>query len=169
MAIKNFGMKSIRSYLSESIYYIPDYQREYSWSESQLEDFWQDLTNAINANRHHFFGQVVIHDDNGKRYIIDGQQRTTTAVIMLAVFRDMFKNYEDENEEAQNCREDIRIKYIGRWTPKKDELQLHLGMSDRDFLKIIFKKGVQLLPEKLLLKKNCAKHIPSLKRRLMIV
>ena len=141
MAIKNFGMKSIRSYLSESIYYIPDYQREYSWSESQLEDFWQDLTNAINANRHHFFGQVVIHDDNGKRYIIDGQQRTTTAVIMLAVFRDMFKNYEDENEEAQNCREDIRIKYIGRWTPKKDELQLHLGMSDRDFFKDYIQKG----------------------------
>ena len=135
MSIKNFGMKSIHSYLQENIYYIPDYQREYSWTENELEDFWQDLESAKSAGRHHFFGQVVIHDDNGKQYIIDGQQRTTTIVIFLAVLRDMFSKYKDLNDEAHNCVEDIRIKYIGRWTAKKDELRLHLGIADRDYFK----------------------------------
>ena len=135
MAIKNFGMKTVHSYLQENIYFIPDYQREYSWDEDQLEDFWQDLSNTLNADRHHFFGQIVIHDQNGKQFIIDGQQRTTTAVIFLAVLRDMFAKYEILNDEAQNCKEDIRIKYIGRWTSKKDELRLHLGIGDRDYFK----------------------------------
>ena len=135
MAIKNFGMKTVHSYLQENTYYIPDYQREYSWTDDQLEDFWQDLENAIGAERHHFFGQIVIHDEQGKQFIIDGQQRTTTAVIFLAVLRDLFSKYESNNEEAQNCKEDIRIKYIGRWTSKKDELRLHLGVADRDYFK----------------------------------
>lgn len=141
MAIKNFGMKTVHSYLQENIYFIPDYQREYSWTEDQLEDFWQDLENAIDANRHHFFGQIVIHDDNGKQYIIDGQQRTTTAVIFLAVMRDMYAKYESVNDEAQYTKDDIRIKYLGRWTPKKDELRLHLGMADRDYFKEHIQKG----------------------------
>lgn len=47
----------------------------------------------------------------------------------------MFSKYESNNEEAQNSKEDIRIKYIGRWTTKKDELRLHLGVADRDYFK----------------------------------
>lgn len=121
MAIKNFGMRTIHSYLQENVYYIPDYQREYSWEEDQLEDFWQDLESIEDdATKHHFFGQVVIHDENGKHFIIDGQQRTTTAVIFLAVLRDQFAKYENVNDEAENAKEDIRIIYIladGR--PKK--------------------------------------------------
>lgn len=137
MAIKDFGMKSIHSFLSESVYYIPDYQREYSWDKGdQLEDFWQDLKSALESERSHFFGQVVMHESmDGKNYIIDGQQRTCTSVILLAVLRDRFSDYADENEEAQNTKEDIRIKYIGRWTAKKNELRLHIGMADREYFK----------------------------------
>ena len=141
MAIKDFGMKSIHSFLSESIYYIPDYQREYSWDKGdQLEDFWQDLKSALESERSHFFGQVVIHEsEDGKNYIIDGQQRTCTSVILLAVLRDRFSVYADNDEEAQNKKEDIRIKYVGRWTAKSNELRLHIGVSDREF----FKENIQ--------------------------
>ena len=135
MAIKNFGMKTVHSYLQENVYCIPDYQREYSWDEDQLADFWQDLESTIQGDRHHFFGQIVIHEENGQHFIIDGQQRTITAVIFLAVLRDYFVKYENENEEAENAKEDIRIKYIGRWTSKKDELRLRLSISDRDYFK----------------------------------
>lgn len=35
---------------SNQIFRIPDYQRGYSWEESQLEDLWADLTNIHLAN-----------------------------------------------------------------------------------------------------------------------
>ena len=43
MAIKNYAFKSLGSFIQENTYYIPDYQREYSWEESQVIDFWSDL------------------------------------------------------------------------------------------------------------------------------
>lgn len=137
MAIKNFGMKPIHSFLADGIYYIPDYQREYSWDkDDHLVALWEDINSALNAKRNHFFGQVVIHEsEDGKNYIIDGQQRTCTSVILLAALRDIFADYADDNEEAQNIKEDIRIKYIGRWTSKKNELRLHIGVADREYFK----------------------------------
>ncbi len=135
MAIKNFGMKSIHSFLNDGPYYIPDYQREYSWDKSdQLEDYWQDLNSTLESERTHFFGQVVIHEaEDGKYYIIDGQQRTCTSVIILSVLRDKFSLYEDNNIYAHDNKEDIRTKYIGRWTPKKNELTLQIGIADREY------------------------------------
>lgn len=135
MSIKNFGMKSIHSFLNDGPYYIPDYQREYSWDKSdQLEDFWQDLNSTLGNERTHFFGQVVIHEaEDGKYYIIDGQQRTCTSVIMLSVLRDKFALYAENNEYAQYNKEDIRSMYIGRWTPKKNELKLRIGIADREY------------------------------------
>src|SRR5690606_15909396 len=102
MGIKNFGFETIETYLQKGIYYIPDYQREYSWvKDEQIDDFWSDLVNAIEEDRDtHFFGQVVIHDDKveNRKYIIDGQQRTTTSVIFLAVLRDLFEEiYQESN------------------------------------------------------------------------
>lgn len=136
MSIIDFGMKTIHSYLTDKTYSIPDYQREYSWTEDQLEDFWEDLYSTVKSDRHHFFGQIVIHKESDDKYfIIDGQQRTVTSVIFLAVLRDMFSKFEADSDEAQNHKEDIRIKYIGRWTARKDELRLHLGISDRDYFK----------------------------------
>lgn len=86
MAIQNATKKSMKTYLSES-YYIPMNQRDYSWEEEQLEDFWLDLLSIKNhPNWQHFFGQVVVYIDNKKnrkRYIIDGQQRTVTSMIFL--------------------------------------------------------------------------------------
>ncbi|MBS6006902.1 MAG: DUF262 domain-containing protein [Clostridium baratii] len=145
MGMKNFSFRSIGSYLQENIYHIPDYQREYSWEkDSEVDDFWNDLESAIKENRdQHFFGQIVIHNslEEDKNYIIDGQQRTSTSVIFLSVlnrlFEDLFSNY--SYPSARNRSEDIRLKYIGRWSEEENELRLHLGKSDREY----FMKNIQ--------------------------
>ena len=130
-------MNTIHTFLLDKVYHIPNYQREYSWDIDQLDDFWQDLTNTIEENRKtHFFGQIVIHEneEDKKFYLIDGQQRTTTSVIFLAAIRDFMANYTN-NEEADIVREDIRVKYIGRFTSTKNELRLELGESNVEFFK----------------------------------
>jgi uncharacterized protein with ParB-like and HNH nuclease domain len=147
MSIRNFGFKSLGTFLQESIYYIPDYQREYSWEDSEVSDFWMDLENVISTGMEkHFLGQIVAHisDIEGKKYIIDGQQRTCTAVILLAVFRDYFKMNYDASQYlgSLNKYEDIKIRYIGRFSDEVggNELRLKLGSNDNEY----FRDNIQI-------------------------
>lgn len=65
---------------------IPDYQRGYSWGEEQLDDLWEDLEN-ITDSRTHYTGMFTFctHKGNGNMLeIVDGQQRMTTLIILIA-------------------------------------------------------------------------------------
>ncbi|MBD8134373.1 DUF262 domain-containing protein [Bacillus sp. CFBP 13597] len=160
MGIKNFGFDSVETYLQRGIYYIPDYQREYAWTrDDQVFDFWMDLEGCVSEGRsNHFFGQVVIHDsqDENKKYVIDGQQRTSTSVIFLAVLRDLFYEvYTSSNiAAAQHKFEDIRLKYIGRWSEEENELRLTLGNIDQSY----FTKNIQIGKPKIDIEPEEASH-----------
>lgn len=43
----------------QDYYIIPDYQRGYSWQDKQIEDFWEDITSAIEKKVKHYFGQFI--------------------------------------------------------------------------------------------------------------
>jgi uncharacterized protein with ParB-like and HNH nuclease domain len=95
---------------------IPTYQRGYAWTQEQWEDFWEDLSEVVNEKEDdHFFGQVVTNTQDGKEYIVDGQQRVTTSVIFLAVLRDHFRlldNAMTSNKPGVRA-EDIQDELIG--------------------------------------------------------
>ncbi len=38
-------LESLKSIFKDSIFKIPDYQRGYAWTTSQLKDFWEDIIN----------------------------------------------------------------------------------------------------------------------------
>ncbi len=147
MSIQNFTFTSVESYLATKNYYVPDYQREYSWNkDTEIDDFWTDLINLLEDNRtEHFLGQVVVHnnkEENEKYYIIDGQQRTVTIVILLSVMRDVFdKLYQNSRlMKAHNRSEDITLKYIGRYDEDENELKLCLGKTNEEY----FRKNIQV-------------------------
>jgi uncharacterized protein with ParB-like and HNH nuclease domain len=76
---------------------IPDFQRNYSWGDSQIEQFWTDIT-AVAENKFpdHFLGPIVLLNGAHRKPVIDGQQRLTTLVILAGVIRDRFvMEYED--------------------------------------------------------------------------
>lgn len=139
MGIINSNLTKLGSFLGNEKLYIPEYQRGYSWEEAQLDDFWQDLEQIYQENIYdeHFFGQVVIHKnkEDGKRYIIDGQQRISTTVIFLDILRTKFKEIADStnNNDANDDSEDINAKYIGRISESKREQYLSMGGVDKDF------------------------------------
>ena len=149
MGFQNYGIKTIKDFLSGT-YYIPNYQREYSWDDSELEDFWLDLIHTVNSEekRDHFFGQIVIHnnDDEKKKYIIDGQQRTITSTIFVRVlqafFIDISENSSDDDvvNESKYKAQDIEGGLVGRYTKNNNELHLTLDELDADF----FKNNIQL-------------------------
>jgi len=86
---------------NNSIFRIPDYQRSYSWGDSQLMDFWDNLINLQNGHYHYTVMLSLKElpkkeweswiDDNWiiekkgftPYHVIDGQQRITTCVILI--------------------------------------------------------------------------------------
>jgi len=82
-------LKLISGYLklgkSEN-FVIPEYQRAYSWDITQCDKLWQDLEAFIssNASDPYFFGTIIVDcSESNKFNLIDGQQRTTTFLLLL--------------------------------------------------------------------------------------
>lgn len=75
---------------------IPEYQRPYVWKEKQINRLLSDLveySNNTDANKPlYYLGSIIIHNDNGKLKIIDGQQRITTALLILKIKDSNFKS-----------------------------------------------------------------------------
>ena len=82
-------LKLISKYLkldkSEN-FVIPEYQRGYSWDITQCDKLWQDIDSFIasNASDPYFFGTIIVDcSETYKFSLIDGQQRTTTFLLLL--------------------------------------------------------------------------------------
>jgi len=83
------SLKLISRYLEldkSEIFVIPEYQRGYSWNINQCDKLWQDIEDFIqnDATDPYFFGTIIVDcSEENKLSIIDGQQRTTTFLILL--------------------------------------------------------------------------------------
>ncbi len=103
----DFNSKQIvlQTFFTDKIYKVPRYQREYSWSKQQLEDFYSDIVSNIikeegsYKTQEYFFGTVILvgnmEKPNEAIEIIDGQQRITTITIFLSVLSDILYDYDD--------------------------------------------------------------------------
>ena len=82
-------------------FYIPVYQRNYEWKKENCDQLFEDIKNGIpdpenpTIAKKHYFGNIV-YDTAGhdpfKAYheytLIDGQQRITSIMLLLAAIRD---------------------------------------------------------------------------------
>ena len=83
-------LKKIGDYLKleeETVSTIPEYQRAYSWGIDNCDKLWQDINDFVGSESRdrYFFGTIIINcQDNDTKYgLIDGQQRTTTFLLLL--------------------------------------------------------------------------------------
>lgn len=69
---------------------VPDFQRNYSWTDVEIRQFWQDLEVVLEGqSSDHFMGPIVaLESASGRTPLIDGQQRITTLAILASVVRD---------------------------------------------------------------------------------
>jgi len=98
----------ISNVLSKGKFIIPDYQREYDWDESEIEELLEDLED-VKPNESYFIGHMVFEGKfTGNEFkVIDGQQRITTITIFLSVIRDLFYS-----KSLNNLGDGINDKYI---------------------------------------------------------
>lgn len=74
---------------------VPSFQRNYSWTSTQVEQFLSDIYSSATDNEPHFWGPIVVLRDPRKLselQVIDGQQRISTVMILLSLLRDQAIN-----------------------------------------------------------------------------
>ena len=70
---------------NEGVYIIPEYQRAYNWKyNEQCDKLWQDIESFVDnhKNETYFLGSVIINNVDEELYVIDGQQRLTTFMLL---------------------------------------------------------------------------------------
>lgn len=120
---------------------IPIYQRTYSWSEVQCQQLWTDVLRAGSNDSigGHFIGSVVYIEQGlyqvssqSPLLVIDGQQRLTTAMLML----EALCRYLDEGEPVDGfSAKKLRNYYL--LNPLEDGergFKLLLTQTDKDSL-----------------------------------
>ena len=108
-------LQTIGVYLKKSdIFRIPEYQRAYSWNISNCDKLWQDIESYIEQDVEdpYFFGTIIIDCSmEGYLNLIDGQQRTTTFLLLLKAMHlritEILKNMAD-TEEAAGLRRSLQ-------------------------------------------------------------
>ena len=105
--------KTVRELLANAKYSIDYYQREYRWQTKQMSELIDDLTskflesyqpgdepNATEKYEHYFLGSIIISDRDGKKFIIDGQQRLTSLTLILIYLHRELKEDDQKRQLA---------------------------------------------------------------------
>lgn len=111
---------------TERLFRIPDYQRGYAWGDKQLKDFWGDIQ-QLELGHTHYTGVLTLEDvpsnthnlwDDDKwiieaksyspHFIVDGQQRLTTSIILIQAIIERIEPGESLNFTT---KEDIQKKF----------------------------------------------------------
>lgn len=104
----NEQLQNLSKIFIDKLLRIPDYQRGYAWSEKHLNDFWGDLI-LLEEGGNHYAGVITLDlvppDIYGEwkddlwiiksrgytpYYVVDGQQRLTTSIILIQCILESF-------------------------------------------------------------------------------
>ena len=130
----SFSQPTVDTLLKTAQYRVPRFQRGYAWSGPQVDAFWADIT-GMRKGDGYFLGPMVVHQTGGHqvRELIDGQQRLTTIVMLLALIRDAYIQLDDpmrDGGEKSSAAPQTLIRkggYVNRFT-------LHSGEPNRRVL-----------------------------------
>lgn len=120
-SIKDTSTSTFRQIFTNGLYYkVPTFQRDYSWTEEQWDDLWEDLLMLNRKDeKSHYMGYLVLQTNNEKDHsIIDGQQRLTTiSILILALIKQLKengKNLQGKDKKDNETRiEKISENFIG--------------------------------------------------------
>lgn len=137
-------------------FFIPIYQRNFSWTTSEIDELFLDLEKRIIDQKNHFFGLVTLSNTNNFRKsankkiyllkIVDGQQRfTTIALFVKALYINYLKELKHEDKIDNKLAKFINNKNlpIDRFDDKKSieafriiwEKDKKLLKSNKNYLK----------------------------------
>ncbi|WP_286965328.1 DUF262 domain-containing protein [Methylobacterium sp.] len=84
----NASASSAGALISNTTFEIPQFQREYSWGEIEVAEFWNDLHNSLDSDSY-FLGLIILTEENARKHVVDGQQRLITlSLLATAIYHE---------------------------------------------------------------------------------
>lgn len=120
---------------------IPEFQRPYSWQNSNVNEFLNDLEECIEKQKKHYFGTVVQVEDTNSNYsnaIIDGQQRVTTSMLMIAAIYHLVKKDSSLIQDPETTADKIEYQYLINKDLDNNRVKLRTVTTDNQILQRIF-------------------------------
>jgi uncharacterized protein with ParB-like and HNH nuclease domain/predicted transport protein len=136
-----------------SQFVVPIYQRTYSWTDAECAQLWSDILRAgrdshLNA---HFMGSIV-HVEKGlsnlvsqePNLVIDGQQRLTTATLLIAALAEALDSVPEAEREPVDgfSPKKLRNRYLINNDEEGERFhKLLLSQADKETLKSIIRRS----------------------------
>ncbi|BDV03611.1 MAG: hypothetical protein HPPSJP_3320 [Candidatus Hepatoplasma scabrum] len=137
-------IKLVEFFNNQSKYYIPKYQRKYVWKKNNIESLWDDILNLIENDEEKinlYLGNILINiDKNGKKWVIDGQQRLITFNLLFKAILDEIndqKYYGIENIKNNLSKFIYYSKFGNIIYDKLIKLNLSDNKNQKDFREIL--------------------------------
>lgn len=102
--------KNLRTLLGGTKFSIDYYQREYRWESKQIDELIKDLAEKFNDSHehgndrsavelygHYFLGSIIVSDKEGRKFLIDGQQRLTSLTLLLI---HLYQQLQDDKQKG---------------------------------------------------------------------
>jgi len=114
---------TLKQIFAKKYYEVPSFQRVFSWKKGNVDEFWEDINEAMQTQKCHFFGAIVLQEKKASKkqtkrihIIYDGQQRLTVATSLVSIIRNALASF-SENKISIQEKEDVqlRIKNINKF------------------------------------------------------
>jgi len=132
MDIENIKLNVEDAFLN-NFYVIPDYQREYVWTEKNVNQLFEDIYDEFQnkPDSEYFIGSIVVCKIDDKRFeVIDGQQRLTTLFLCLCAFKKLLKNNKDYLDNIKPKLFAKKLNSKGKLLPSYKLILQYEGSSD---------------------------------------
>lgn len=118
----------------KNFYVVPDYQREYVWTEIQINQLLDDIYDEFdfNLNKEYFIGSTVVFKNSDGFYeLIDGQQRITSIFLIICAFK---KLYIERGIDTDTIERMIKDKTVNSLGDSVDCYKLELQYKDSSYI-----------------------------------
>jgi hypothetical protein len=133
----NASASSAGTLFSTTTFEIPQFQREYSWGQDEVSDFWGDLQHNIESPTY-FLGLIILtnqpdregnsagEDDRARKDVVDGQQRIITlSLLAIAIY------HEAVARDRKALADRIQAGFLRSIDYESDETAARVRLSDR--------------------------------------
>ena len=76
---------TLEKFFTAKSFEIPTYQRDYAWTQGNIDDLLDDIKESIETGTNHYIGTFILSrvGTEGVYHVVDGQQRLTTLTLIL--------------------------------------------------------------------------------------
>ncbi|MBD2530904.1 DUF262 domain-containing protein [Nostoc flagelliforme FACHB-838] len=132
--------------LFQDFYVVKAYQREYVWEQKQVLELLKDvhdpfLDNKLGSDWECFIGSIIVCKSEELYELIDGQQRMTTAYLILCAVRDFIQEL-NSNEPQKKLKEFLTSYFVEQNGNErfKERIELQYDEESRNVLEKIAKQ-----------------------------